>query len=179
MSYLILGKKERNGSVFYFVDLGYERHGRHSARVWVSKKLVKSKDDNPTNVVVGKNKIIVKTEKGNYVLKPKEGYSVLMVGWKCGFRGWSKYEILNKDVVVEEIPFEKWDSPRGNLGISKYALICVKGDRLIVRLTRGGRLYGKPSEMTVEYIAEENGQKEQEVPEACLEDPELAEILED
>lgn len=56
-------------------------------------------------------------------------------------------------------------------------MLCIKGDRVIAKLTRSGRLYGKPSQMTVEYIAEEDGQIEREVPDACFEDTELGELL--
>ena len=81
-------------------------------------------------------------------------------------------------MVVLELPYEIWHSPRGSLGVSRYALVTVKGDRLLVHLTRTGRLYGEPAGQTWEYyIGSSDEQKERVVPDACL-DEELAELTE-
>jgi len=168
---------ERDGKRFFYMDFGSEVHGRTSFRLWINRKLIeKDRDGNEVVRILGKGRRIVKTEKGNYVLKPDPNFCVFKVGWRAGYRGWSEYEVLtpNIDLVV---PYRIYHSPRGNLGISEYALVSTLQDRILVRLTRGGRLYGDPSEMTVELIATDEGQEEREVPDACVNDEELAEEL--
>ncbi len=171
---------ERDGKEFYYLNFGCERQGCPSFRLWINRKLVdRDGDGNPiVERLFGKDRRIIRTEKGNYVLRREEGYSTFEIGWESGYRGWSDYKILSPQAVELELPYENWRSPRGSLGVSKYALVVVKGDRLLVRLTRGGRLYGEPAERLYEYYCDEGGyQRERELPDACM-DEELAELTE-
>jgi len=172
---------ERDNKKFYYVDFGFGYHGKPYFRLWIASKLVEQDENNFYATITGRGKRIVKTEKGNYVLIPDpDYYCVFNIGWKCGFRGFSDYEILSKaKAVVElELPYEIWDSELGSLGQSRYALVSTKSDRLIVKLTRTGRTYGKPKKRVVEYFIDSTGeQNERELPPACFEDTELAELL--
>jgi len=169
-----------SGKKFYYITMGYETHGKPSFRLWVSPKLIKEDEKGWRYVQVnGSERRIFKTEKGNYVLKPARGWNVFRVGWECGYRGSSEYEILTpleEDELV--LPYYEYRSPRGSLGVSEYALVSTKKDRLKVLLTRTGRTYGAPKKMYVEYSFDENGEQiETELPPE--EDEELLKELEE
>ena len=166
---------QRDSSVFYRTSFGYVRHGRPSFHIWVNRRLIQYENE-CFFFTLGKGKRIKTTEKGNYVVVPDEEYSIFIIGWKSGYRGTSDYEIISGNVELE-LPFEDWASPRGNLGVSTYALLSVHGDRVIAKLTRTGRLYGDAPEKVVEYVAKEDMVEERELPPACFEDTELAQEL--
>ena len=170
---------ERDGQKFYYIDVGWGCHGKKFFRLWISSKLVEKDEEGREWVTVtGKGRRIIKTEKGNFVLKPDHEYNVFNIGWKCGYRGDSFYEILNKEVIEIELPYQIWDSPLGRIGISDYALVSTKSDRVAVNLRRTGRTYGEPKRKVVEYYINEKGeQAERELPPACFEDTELASLL--
>ena len=167
----------REGRDFYRARFGYVRHGSPSFRAWVNRRLVQITGDGSPLLRLGKGMRIRRTEKGNLVIVPSEEHSIVVVGWNAGYRGTSGYEILSPQVVEMELQFEKWSSPRGALGVSTYALLSLRGDRVLVRLWRTGRLYGDPAEAVLEYVATEDGVEEREISPACYEDPELGEAL--
>lgn len=167
----------RNGEEFYRARFGYVRHGRPSFFVWINRRLVQRDENGDPVLRLGKGMKVRKTEKGNFVIVPSEEHSIIVIGWKAGYRGTSGYEILSPQVVELELPFEEWRSPRGAEGISTYALLSVRGDRVLVRLWRSGRLYGDPAEVVYEYVALEEAVEKREVSPACHDDPELGEAL--
>ena len=133
-------KKEVEGKTFYFLDVGEEEHGRPSFRLWINGQLVQSGDGDGEYISFPIHGRIIRTEKGNYVLRPEQGWNTFRVGVPCGYRGTSTFEVLSKGAEV--FPFESWMSPQGNLGISKYALVSIPSDKVKVRWERDGRLYG-------------------------------------
>ena len=180
---------ERNGKVYYYVDFGKEDHGRKTFRLWVNPALIEKEkvpvekwDPEHGYVKVGEEerlmveteglKNIKITEKGNYVLIPADPNNptyVFDIGWSCGYRGKSWYDILEPEKVKLELPYHIYQSPRGNLGVSTYALIVSDSPTLKVHLARDGRTYGDPEEKTVEYAFENGKVKEREIPEDDLE----------
>lgn len=150
--------EREGGKKFYYVDLGREDHGKSSVRVWVSSSLVEKEGDREVVKLYGKGRRIIRTEKGSYVMKPNPEYNVFLVGWKCGYRGESSYEIV--DEVEVEVPFKVYESERGSLGVSHYALASTKADSLRVRLRRSGRTYGKPKKKYVKYTLTEEGRQD-------------------
>lgn len=164
MKYLEIMKKETQDGIFYFADIGSEGHCRPSFRLWVSGKLVSQDEgghckpcsDQPCLqrgkdiVVLPAKAVISQTAKGSWVLRPSEEHLTFCVGIHCGYRGSSSYEFLTP--VAVSVPFEVWDSPRGNLGVSSYALISVSAADMPLkyRWSRTGRLYGSlPSGVTI------------------------------
>lgn len=184
---------ERNGKVYYYVDFGKEDHGRKTFRLWVNQALIEKEkvpieEWNPEHgyVKVGeKERLMVEieglrnikiTEKGNYVLTPADPNNptyVFDIGWSCGYRGRSWYDIMEPEKVKLELPYYIYQSPRGNLGVSTYALIVSDSPTLKVGLSRDGRTYGDPTEKTVEYAFENGKVIEREIPD----DPELENIV--
>jgi len=158
---------EKNDGFYYF-ELGNYYH--KSGIVWVHKSLVEriSVWEGFEHIYEvfkpGVGKRIIKTEKGNYVIRPDPNYAVIVVGWVCGTGGGSKYQILtplDNDEIA--IPFEIYHSRRGSVGISRYALLSVKKDKNIkVYLTRTGRTYGAPNEVIRTYIPTMNGWDERD-----------------
>ncbi len=167
--------KEHDGQRFYFVDLGNEIHDRPSARLWVSGKLVKEGKEGPEVELTGK-RALIRTDKGNWVLKPSQKTFTFLVGWDCGYRGHSTFEI--KERTLRILYFREYKSPRGSLGISEFALVCSEKPELKVQLKRTGRLYGAPSKALAVYTAKEEGQ-EVKLLEDYEEDPDLIKELAD
>jgi hypothetical protein len=167
---------ERNGKVYYYVDFGEEDHGRKTFRLWINPALIEKWEIEQG--VVEKERLMVEieglrnikiTEKGNYVLIPSENTYIFDIGWSSGYRGKSFYDILEPEKVKGELPYHIYQSPRGNLGVSTYALIVSDSPTLKVHLSRNGRTYGDPTEKTVEYAFENGKVIEREIPD----DPEL------
>jgi len=149
--------KEVEGKKFYYVDFGYEVHGKTTFRLWIHPVIVKTMPQNDIDefqlVFPVRNARIEKTEKGNIVLKPYEDWNVFKIGVSCGYRGSSDFEVLEpKDVEI--FPYYEYESPRGNLGISKFALVNAQASKLKVKWIKTGRLYGQPSEGLKIYYAD-------------------------
>jgi hypothetical protein len=158
-----IGKKEIEGKIYFYKDWGSEVHGKTSFRLWINRKLVKfDEEGEPYIEFPCVNAKIMRTEKGNLVLRGCEGWVVFRVGVICGYRGESYFEILDpKDCEIFE--YKKFSSPIGSLGISRYALVNVPcsglDTTLKVKYSRTGRLYGEPSEwITIYYL---NGTKDE------------------
>lgn len=150
MDRLKIYKKETPEGIFYFADLGSELHGRISFRLWVSSHLVERDEYGDEFVSLPARAVIIQTPKGNWVLKSSDKHLTFAVGRECGYRGGSEYKILTP--VKTEVQFEVWSSPRGNLGVSRYALVSVQTENMPLKYKweRYGRLYGsKPVGITI------------------------------
>jgi len=142
---VVLMEKEIEGKKFYYKNFGREVHGKISFRLWINRKLVKF-DENKTPFIEFpiKGAKIIKTDKGNLVLRNCEGWSVFKIGIVCGYRGVSFYEILQPG-NCEVFEYKMFSSPIGSLGISRYALVNVPDTKLKVKYSRSGKTYGEPS----------------------------------
>lgn len=135
--------KETAAGTFYFIEVGSEAHGRISARLWVSARLVEDR---------GKEKAITfpaparieRTPRGTIILKPSHDHLTYYVLVPCGYRGSSTVEVI-EPTPVESIPFNIYRSPIGSLGISRGVLVVVPAGPVRYRWTRSGRLYGSAS----------------------------------
>ena len=167
---------ERNGKKYYYTDFGYEAHGKSSFRLWIAESLIEFADTGEREdlyVEIEGLRDIKITEKGNFVLIPSENTYVFNIGWASGYRGNSYYTIAEPEKVKVEIPYSEYRSPRGNLGISNYALVVSNSPSLKVHLSRTGRTYGAPEEMTVEYVYENGRVISREI----HDDPELENLV--
>jgi len=144
---------EREGRKFYYADIGRVVHDRPSFRLWVSGKLVSEEGGMKFVDLPAFAKLHI-TEKGTVVLKPSNEYFTVVAGWECGYRGRSYLEVISpKNALVRK--YHIYCSPRGNLGISEYAIISVPTSEVLrVHLSRDGRLYGAESEMVEEWKVE-------------------------
>ncbi|MCX8209399.1 MAG: hypothetical protein N3G79_07150, partial [Sulfolobales archaeon] len=116
---------------------------------------------------------VIKTEKGTLVLKPDPNYITHYIFEKCGFRGGSDIEI-EKPEGAEIYYFSEYESPKGSLGISTGALVVIpKGEQLIYRWRRSGRLYGRPE--SGRTLVQEDGSEV----ELAEEEDELKRVLSD
>jgi len=123
-------KEDEVGNKYPYLDIGCETHGRVRIRLWVSGRLLTKEDDKYYLQFPVVNAKIFKTEKGNYVLRPAQGFAVHVYSIPCGFRGSSYIEILEpKDAEVFE--FKSYRSALGRLGISTGVLIVTKADAVI------------------------------------------------
>jgi len=148
--------------------------------LWVSKSLIEKDDEGREFVeVTGNNRRIVKTNKGNFVLKQgSEEDKVFYIETTCGYRGSASYEIKEGEGIVE-LPLLKCHSPRGNLGEKKEALIYTRSPYIIYKETRTGRLYGDEPVRFWKVFTNEQGEEVREQIPPCLEDNELCSLLDD
>jgi len=153
MGRISLEVKEFEGKKYYYTDVGSGWHGAVNFRLWVNASLVRfdAEDGSPYIDIPVQNARIVKTERGNYVLRPAEGWCVYHVGVECGYRGTSSVKVLEPE-DAEVFEYEVYSSPVGSLGISHYAFVNAKTDRIKVEWDRDGRLYDKkPHGITIHY----------------------------
>ncbi|HDJ89218.1 MAG TPA: hypothetical protein ENG40_00800 [Thermoprotei archaeon] len=157
----VMFKEDEKGNKYPYIDFGSETHGRKSFRLWVSGKLVKMEMRHPRSALgfIMSQELkkpyyyvefplrgarIIRTPKGNLVLKPDPNYMVYYIFIHCGYRGGASFEILTPKIGESDIfEFKEYASPRGSLGVSIGALVNVPIDTpLKYRWERTGRLYG-------------------------------------
>jgi len=153
-----LSKTQAEESTFYYLKVGKMGHGQPCFHLWINRKLVQMNQEGREYISFPvRDAKIIKTEKGNLVLRPYQGWNTFRVGVGCGYRGRSKYEILAPK-EVEIFAFKEFRSPQGSLGISEFALVCSTSDRVKIRWERTGRTYGSPTKgITIYYTT---GQEE-------------------
>jgi hypothetical protein len=150
-----VNKKIVEGKVFYYCPFGSETHGTPSFILWVSSKLVEKDEEGRDYLKFpAVNAKIIKTDKGNYVLKKIDGWITYNVGVRCGYRGSSSYKLINPIGDEIQIVYRVYESPRGNLGISKYGIISTRQDPLRISYERTGRLYGEPDKGILIYYSD-------------------------
>ena len=164
--------------VFYFVDVGKEIHGKKSFRLWINRKLVPQPDKDGiikmNFPIVGAK--VIKTEKGNYVLRPQQGWWTGAFIKFCGYRGISECTVIKPEDVVL-VRYKIFASPQGNLGISEGVLFSApESEPVLIQWKRTGRLYGSEPKGMVKLYA--NGTME-EIPLKIEEFHELEKYLED
>ncbi|MEM2741052.1 MAG: hypothetical protein QXD95_02775 [Nitrososphaeria archaeon] len=173
---ILVGKKEAEGKIFYFADIGSEDHGRKSFRLWVSSSLVEREEKDGMEIefitLPREGVEVKKTEKGTLVLK-KGPYNMFDVYVPCGYRGGSNFEFLSPVELV--LPYEVYRSERGSLGVSRGALVLTRESFIKYKWKRTGRLYGEPGKgISIVYV---DGKKEEL---SDIEDiEELKEVLEE
>lgn len=166
--------KEYEDKRIYYVHVGYEDHGKPTARVFVHRECL---TDNGQDVQLAGCRL-KRTEKGNCVIVPDPDYFIAVVGWESGFRGSGSYELITP--VEEELPYRVYRSERGSLGISRYALVSAgKGKTIKAKLTRTGRTYGNPKNALQVIRVEGSDVKVDFLPQEAQEDEELVKILGD
>ena len=147
-------KKEVEGKTFYAPDAGSEYHGRTSARVWVSPRLVTiSEGEEEIKFPVPSSKI-ERSAKGNWLLRPNPVFTTYDIFVSCGYRGGATFEILTpQDREIIEVSYQEWSSPAGHLGISHGLLVSIPTTgKLTYRWEKTGCLYGGPaSGVTILY----------------------------
>ncbi len=156
--------RESQGRRYYYVDLGSESHGRKSFRLWVHHSLVqKSGKGEPVLKFPVLDAFLETTKKGNFVLRPRDGYVTHHVYVPEGYRGGSEFSITPSPCTRKD--YYVYRSPRGSLGIGRGAIFTVAAEEHPVKISwkRWGRLYGAPS--NGEFIIHSDGRVE-EVPDA-------------
>jgi hypothetical protein len=133
-------KKEVDGKEFYMIKMGRETHGKPSFILWVNPKLINPQKNYISFPI---NASLVKGTK-DYILKPTNDPNkwVFDIFIECGFRGSSSFEILSP--YTKKVYYWEYKSPRGNLGISKGALIETAENYVKIRFSKTGKTYGKP-----------------------------------
>jgi len=151
MKKIKLQKKVVEGKTFYYIDIGKEEHYRPSFRLWINRQLVQTDEGGEYISFPIQNARVIRTEKGNYVLRPEENWNTFKVGVLCGYRGTSTFKVL-EPAEAEIFSYKEYASQLGSLGISEYALVSVKSDKVKIRWERTGRLYGDaPEGITIYY----------------------------
>jgi len=162
---------ERNKDGYYYIHIGTVEHYAPQFKIWVNRALIEKDEKGEFVRVDGDNRTLMRTEKGSLVLRPSE-YSTYIIGRACGYRGGSSLEILKGEVIFM-LPFEEFESERGSLGVSSYAVVTAKGE-ITVKEEASGRLYGAPAEIIKRYTIEGGEAISFTVAE---DDDELAELL--
>ena len=161
---------KRNQSGYGYIEIGAIDFYKPHHRIWINNRLIQ-KDENGEEFVevAGAGRELVVTEKGNYVLRPNKKMNTFIIGRACGFRGNSWYEIKKGDIKTE-LPFNVYESERGSLGISTYAIVSTPDREIIVDEFADGRLYGDDEVYHKRYFVNEKGEAEVEDIPDCVDD---------
>lgn len=151
---IVVSKKEAEGKIFYYVDIGSEDHGRRSFRLWIAGSLLEKEEKDGRVIefitLPREGVEVKKTEKGTLVLK-KGPYNIFDIFVPCGYRGGSNFEFLSPVELV--LPYEVYRSERGSLGISRGALVITKESYVKFLWKRTGRLYGEAEKgISIVYV---------------------------
>ena len=139
-------KEDENKNRFPYIDIGSEEHGKVTFRLWIAGSLLeKDKDGNSVIIFPVKGAKVMKTDKGNIVMRKEPNSTVYYIYVECGYRGRSGFDILTKANEVEEFTFAEYVSQLGSLGISLGALVN-SNQSVKYRWYKTGRLYGAPDE---------------------------------
>lgn len=132
-------KTDENGNKYPFLDIGSERHGKVSFRLWVEKELL-SKSEGHYFVFFPIRATLEKTSKGSLVLRKSQKFYTYDILVECGFRGGSEFEVI---VAHKRFDYKIYESEVGSLGISAGALIVSEKKQIKYKWRKTGRLYGK------------------------------------
>lgn len=143
--------RESDGRRFYYADIGKEFHGKVSFRLWVSERFVKKGDKEEYIEFPIFDAAVVRTEKGNFVLRPSEGKRVEYVLVRCYERGRSEVTIISPS-CAERVDFWVFESPRGTLGKSQGCLVTLPKEEVLLCEWRKGMRCTDPSEYGVTKI---------------------------
>jgi hypothetical protein len=168
---------KRNKSGYGYVEVGAVDFFAPQHRIWINNKLIQKDEDGEFVELTGRGKELVITEKGNFVLRPNPQMNTFVIGRKCGYRGNSWYKIKKGDVKIE-LPFEEYESERGSLGISTYAVVSTPDDEIFVDEFADGRLYGDDEVYHKKYFIDKNGKDKSEIVPDCIDDKDLCAYLE-
>ena len=161
-----LSIKEAEERRFYYADFGSEDHYRTTFRLWVHHKVVTFTDEGAPVLAHGtEGRVDEGKSDATRILRPDPRYWIAVVFCPCGYRGSSVITPTTSGAHAEK--FWRYESPRGNLGVSEGALLVVPTtvDAVTVRWERTGRLYGAPASGTT--IVYRDGRVE-ELPETDL-----------
>ena len=161
---------KKNKSGYGYIEVGAVSFYKPHHRIWVNNRLI-VKDENGEEFVklAGAGKELIVTEKGNYVLRPSEEINTFIVGRPCGYRGSSWYGIKKGDVKTE-LPFEDYQSERGSLGVSTYAIVSTPDREIIIDEFADGRLYGDKKVYHKRYFINDKDEVESETIPDCIDD---------
>ena len=159
MEFHYLSKTKAEENTFYYLEVGDMGHGRPCFHLWVNRKLVQVDEREKEYISFPmRDAKIIRTEKGNLVLRPYQGWNTFRIGVGCGYRGRSRYEILAPKEEIEVFPFKELRSPRGSLGVCELALVSCTSESVKIRWERTGRVYGGYAKGITIYYA--TGQEE-------------------
>ena len=159
---------------YFYINIPAGSHGR-TERVWINRKaIVQKRGENDKETYQIHDWLDYRvTNKGNIVLMPSDNKNetIVLIFAECGYRGDSKIEIENGEVIKRGLYYH---SPRGSLGISDVVLAKVRdGTKIVAKRT--GRLYGAPSTVTAKIVFTHQGIDLIEAQEES--DEELAQLL--
>lgn len=155
--------------------VGYEDHGKPSFHLYMSEELQEKWENGfqevnqDPSVEFLKGVRIIKTERGNHVVKEEEGWCVMNIFYHCGYRGESRIYLSGLNENDLALWYLSYSSPRGKEGISEGVLVSVKiPTTLKVHAERSGRTYGKPNEARIVVDVNEEVKVSEDLPEDVL-----------
>jgi hypothetical protein len=148
-----LDKTIIEGRDLYFFNLGVQDYFKPVFRIFLNKSLIKFDENNAYIEFPLKNCELIKKDSFNLVLKPGNK-NCYIFEVEAGFRGTANIDEI--DTYQHEYisySYEIYSSERGSTGVSKGVLIETESDKIKIRWSRDGKLYGKPSKgITILHI---------------------------
>lgn len=140
---------QKNDRGYYYFDLFSGAHDHIRTRIWVHRSFVRVRKEEL--LICGEKRIIehtsielpargarvVKTERGNLVLRPHKGSVVYLVEVPSGYRGWADITRIDGGEIVAE--GHHYRSGRGALGCTAWALVNGGSEGIVYAFDRSGR----------------------------------------
>jgi hypothetical protein len=164
--------EEKNGR--YMAIVGHEDHGRPSYKIWCNRNIKPFEKEEygimGKYVALTGTKVVPTKSKSpkSKNLIPAKGWNTTMVSVPAGYRGESSFKIYRDErdenpievnysrvdtfpweniIETDEfsiVPFARFYSERGNLGIEVGAVISTTLPHFLIEWERSGRTYGAP-----------------------------------
>lgn len=128
---------ERDGTKFWFLELGDRGHEIPQGRVYLSGKLLKYFEEELPKKVPAHIDV---TSKGTLVLKPSENTEVFFLYAVNGYRGYARFTDVPEDSYC--LFYQTLDSPLGSLGEGQLLVIELPKARnkdIVIKYERTGR----------------------------------------
>ncbi|MBX0312592.1 MAG: hypothetical protein JHC31_12630 [Sulfurihydrogenibium sp.] len=167
--------RNENNKEFYYVNLGALDHYRPIHRLWIPKKLVR-KCEKTGELYLQFPIKGVRIEKGkkDLILKPGR-YNLFYYFVWSGHRGETEMKVKDWGKTVITHQFQKYESPRGSLGISKEVLILTPFNSVEIEWSRTGFVEGRAKKgVTRIYFEDDYNNRELKI----IENP-IVETIED
>jgi hypothetical protein len=174
--------EEKNGR--YMAIVGHEDHGRPSYKIWCNRNIKPFEKEEygimGKYVALTGTKVVPTKSKSpkSKNLIPAKGWNTTMVSVPAGYRGESIFKIYRserdenpieevdyfgrvpwisiietEDIII--VPFARFYSERGSLGIEVGAVISTTLPHFLIEWERSGRTYGAPKNgVSIVYPAE-------------------------
>jgi hypothetical protein len=154
-------KENEQGKKFYYIKLGAEDHFRPIDRLWVPKRVVKECEKSGELYVQFPIQGVTIEKGKNLILKPGR-FNLFYWYIRSGHRGIADVEIETDNAVLS-YAYDRYESPRASLGISKEVFVLTPSNCITIGWSRTGFVGDGPVKGVTKICFEEEDYNKKEL----------------